>query len=151
MTVRIRHEDDRLSWALVSFRNPAGAAAAVAALTAGAASAAKKAAGKWKMAAKAVIEQEKKDKKKRPTLANISEELANLYKALVVRAVNAEQAAKSTGAMSEVMRKHMPARMRGTIAARAESDKRPQEPTEISRPIFVQARALNPAPRESRA
>ena len=58
MTVRIRHEDDLLSWALVSFRNPAGAEAAVAALTAGADSAAKKAAGKSKMAAKAVIEQE---------------------------------------------------------------------------------------------
>ena len=133
------------------------------------------------MAARAVVEQEGKEKKRRPTLANVSAELGALYAALVVHAVDAAQVAKvrktpswprswanfslielrshrnaradltppspqSTGAMSEVMRKHMPARLRGTIAARAEADRRPREPTEISRPIFVQAREPNPAP-----
>jgi hypothetical protein len=65
--------------------------------------------------------------KKQPALPN-----------LAVKPVNEAQAAKSTGRFATVMQKHMPARMRGTMAARVTECKNPEQQTEVSREVFVQ-------------
>ena len=116
VTVRYRREQkqglDLVSWALVSFRSPSEAQTAIAAWT-----------------SQVVV----KDKKQ-PALPKMSPELAGL----VVRLVDTER--QHVGAYAMVMQKHIPARMRGTMALRVTKSggKNPEKQTEISREIFVQ-------------
>lgn len=117
VTVRYRREQneqgqDLVSWALVSFHSPSEAQAAMAAWT-----------------SQVMV----KDKKQ-PALPKMSSELAGL----VIRLVDTER--QHTGSYAMVMQKHIPARVRGTMALRVTKSegKNPEKLTEVSREFFVQ-------------